>query len=943
MTVSEKAYYEQFNDPAVDDYTFTISQPVRGTCEWILKGQEYKLWAQEPRTSIVWLTGHAGSGKSVLAKFITQHLEKDASSRQDTVICSFFCNNELSALKDARSLLRRIIFQLLKQHSELTKKIMSTSDDDSSGRTIFENYDRLWSILMIILHEIRTRSVHIIIDALDECEENTRDRFMNDLAKLVSRSRLSSAMSLKIWITSRPDLSINDYFTTSKPQRLALEDNGDDTDRDLRLVIKERVQKLADKLQLKNGTVSGIEDHLIENADRTFLWVQFALELLERSLRTAPGDFRRVLAGFPRKLEDVYIHFLHEIRDEDRDFARKVLSAVIGGFRPLTLEELNVIISMSRSQQGNCHDLAHLEKDYLHENIIVDIERILGPLVKISNSRVYLVHLSLKEFLCQSVVRNPGEEGPQREYINIGDAHLMQAFACMAYLSFDDFTQDIYSKTRSYTGRQSFASSETSVQRTNSQLWSNTSSDVREEDESVDGYIFGNYRETFEPIDPKVRAIVQERYTLFEYASLNWVHHFAKCQDLSNQNLRSLAIRLTDRCSERRYSNWLRLYLAGTIWEPGDPRSWDQFTIAGYFGHHVSLETLLDQLDSIRPESLSLALHWASRNGHEKCVVRLLKTNVVPDSCRPSTQSALCSAAVNGHTGIVKALATDPRVDVNFKGWLGICPLQYAAIEGHFEIVDFFLRQERVDPNMQDECGQTPVAEAIDRGHKEIALRFARDHRVDVNYADIDGLSLIDRAAKRGKEEETALLLQFPRVDVNTPCATTGRSPLAEAAMCGHITIVEQMVRSRKLDKSHSHKDGNGRNAISLAAGSGFDSIVTLLLKYRIPGIDEQDAVERWTPLFWALESPRNRSATVKCLLESTQVDTNGRDRNGRTATSWSVQYDDEACLRLLLTTKGIDPLIPDNNGLTPLDLARSLQDRSHMTALLEIYSHSGR
>ena len=881
---------------------------------------------------MVWLTGHAGSGKSVLAKFITQHLEKDALPRDDTVVCSFFCNNEVSALKDARSLLRRVISQILKKYGELTKKAMSASDDDSSGHTLIESYDRLWSTFTTILHDVYASSVNIIIDALDECEETSRDRFMNDLAKLVDHSKLSSSKFLKIWITSRPYLSLNEYFMGFVPQRVALEDNGDDTDRDLRLVIKERVKDLAERLRLKQDTVNGIENHLIENADRTFLWVQFALELLKKSLLTVPGDFRRVLAGLPRKLEDTYTRFLHEIMDEDKDFARKILFAIIGSFWPLTLEELNVLISMSRSQQGNCNDLASLEKEYLHENIRIDIERVLGPLIKVSNSKVYLVHLSLKEFLCQRVIRTSDQAGPRREYIDTGHAHLMLAFACMAYLSFDDFTQNIYIKARSHNEHQSLASSETSIQRNNSQ-WSSPSSDTGEDDEPVDGYIFGNYREEFQTINQEVRATVKQHYTLFEYASMNWADHFANCQDLANENLKHLAIRLTNRRSHGRYSNWLRFHLARTLWGPGDAWSWDQFAIAGCFGHFVSLETLIEQTDSIRPESLSLALCWASRNGHEKCVVRLLKTNVVPDSCRPSKQSALCSAAVNGYTGIVKALATDPRVDINFKGWLGICPLSCAAFEGHLEIVDFLLRQERIDPNMQDDVGQTPLSSAISHGHSETALRLAKDRRVNVNYADGDGMRLIDIAAKGGKEEEVALLLQLPRVDVNTPSAT-GRTPLAEAAVSGHIASVEQLVRTRKLDKSHSHRDKDGRSAISLAAGKGFSDIITLLLGYQIPGVDEKDTIEEWTPLFWALEA--NRISTVKLLLNSKRVNVNHQDHTGRTPLFWAVSYGNEESLRLLLGAPEVDISIPDNEGLTPLDWADKSEIDPHMAKILE-------
>ncbi|KAL6715939.1 hypothetical protein ACLMJK_006901 [Lecanora helva] len=937
LTTSEKVWCEKFKDSAVEDYASSISKPVGGTCEWILADQGYDFWVQASGNSLFWISGYAGSGKSVLANFITRRLEKSTFSNSNTIICSFFCS---SALSDAKSIVRRIIYQILQRQGGLVRHVLSALEKDLDEHRLFENYDRLWSIFLSILKDSQFVSITIIIDALDECNEQTIQRFMESLGILVEDSRHLITQRVQLLITSRPDLAIDSYFTKYKPQRLALEDRGSNIDSDLGLVIEERLENLAGRLSLHQGNLSEIKNYLAQHADRNFLWVIFALELLEKGLRTNPGDFHRVLSGLPKKLQETYTRFFHEIEIEDRDFARTILSAVIGSYRPLVLEELNIIISMAKSQQNACRNMMTLKKEFLHVNLRVDVERVLGPLIKIFDSRVYLIHFSLKEFLCGPVPQTSNGKRPQREYMDIGRAHIQLASACISYLLLDDFTKDLYSEAKSATDCQSIAPLEASGMQERFEHSEDVDDAV--EDESLDGYIYGNTWEKFEKLDSRVLVDVKNRYTLLEYAATFWGQHLAECQDLASEKLNDLAIRLTDRRSNCRYSNWLRLHLAGTQWAPGDPWHWDQFAIAGYFGHLISLDILLDRTLSIRDESLAMALYFASRHGHEKCVVRLLKTNVKPDSCRPNGQSALCSAALNGHLGVVKALAAHPDVDVNYKGFAEIRPLGHAAHEGHLDVVDFLLRQPHVDPNAGAGDGTVAIYDAVHAGHREVALRLARDGRADVNYSDNPdgaGRRIIDRFVLESNEDAIALLLQLPRVDVNSPCSLTGRTPLAEAASYGYTAIIEQFGRSRKLDRSHSHKDRDGRSAISLAAGHGFDQAVNLLIKYRIPGIDEKDYVEEWTPLIWALKSPTNTAATVKCLLNGDEVNPNQTDKIGRTAVCWAVHCNDAACLQLLLSTEGIDPSIPDNDGVTPLDWARKLEDRSSMIMTLESYS----
>lgn len=205
-------------------------------------------------------------------------------------------------------------------------------------------------------------------------------------------------------------------------------------------------------------------------------------------------------------------------------------------------------------------------------------------------------------------------------------------------------------------------------------------------------------------------------------------------------------------------------------------------------------------------------------------------------------------AAGSGETNVVKLLLTDDHIEADAVGWQGRTPL-YGAISGHF----------------------VGVVELL-----------ATDSRVNAKHIDKDNITPFALAASEGDEEIVAILLKIPGIDVDRP-SKDGRTPLARAAQFGHSAVIKQLKRSGKLNKEHSHKDTTGRNAYSLAALGGHDEVIKLLLRYGLPGIDEEDE-HRWRPLFWALEAPT--SSTVGTLINSGQVNVNHQDHSGRTALS---------------------------------------------------------
>lgn len=823
--------------------------------------------------------------------------------------------------RDATAILRSLIFQLLTERRDLIKHVKSSFDYDRDGTHILKSYDRLWSIFDDLLCDNDLGPVSIVLDAIDECEKSSRKRLMENIAELVDSLRAKGSRCVRFLITSRPSSLITSCFTGYKPQHLPLEEQGREIEEDLRLVIHQRVGKIATRIEAKQDTIALMERSLTENADRTFLWLKFALDILDDGLLSPPGDFRRILAELPRDLEQAYEHYLQRIPRGQEELAVKVFRLVIASVRPLSLDEINIAISSQDVASTDCHSLEQLKKEHFHTKIEADIWQVLGSLIRISDMKVYLVHLSLKEYLCKSILSSSDGMSSKRYHVELGDANVFLASACMNYLLLDDFSEDLYSEANI---NQRYSPS-------NSSQSSQSEQQVESEGEegSEDDYgMFGDMLQEKAEVDATTCARLARRYPFFDYAATHWAKHFAQGQSSADAALQDLALRLSDKTTLDVFENWFRFFWISEMFPLEYPSTFDQVVTASFFDHFTVLDILLGRPDKNHQESLQNALYWASRSGNDACICRILQTDADPGV---DNQRSLKIAAKFGNLDVVRVLTTDSRVEIDCGTSNGTPPLLRAAKGGHVDVVRFLLSKENTTADCIDFQGKTALHWAIQGSHFGVVEVLVRDGRVDINRVDKDGRTSFSLAAEKGMDQIVELLLRQPNIDVNHP-SSKGRTPLSFAAEFGHSSVLKSLARSKNLTTSHSHADTTGRNAFSWAASTGRDTFIQRLQRYEMPGIDEEDEF-KWTPLFWALEAPT--STTIKILLESGAVAVNRRDHSGRTSLSWIVSYGKEAFFHELLGAKGVDPIIKDNGGLTSLDWARKLE-RPYFLSMLE-------
>lgn len=869
----------------------------------------------QKETCLLWISGYPGSGKTILSAYLLEYLDAgEFSPSLHTTLCYFFCDEKIETQRDGMAILRSIIHQLLVRRRLLIKHVKDAYD--RYGPQFDQSFNTLWRIFIAIAGDKRVGTISVIVDAIDECEETTRERFLREVINLISKSPSSNSSipCVKFLLTSRPLLGRQ--YTTNL---LQLDPSQNHIERDLRLVIQTKVEGIVQRFQCSPNVRTYLEDALYSKADRTFLWVTLVLHLLEKSIFASQNDYRLIIDRLPKTLTATYERFLHGISSEYQLVATRLLHFLVGSSRPLTLEEMRTLMAM----QDHHRTLAAVEEN-AQPNIRETIEGVLGPLVRIWDSRIYLVHQSLKEFLQTLSIQR---SNPLSEIYGVDPrrASLVLAETCVSYLLLDDFKQDLFLQDQSSINEspKSLVTPSTGV-------------------ESVENFwdTFGLEEDTLfkDPalLEAEACASIGALYPFFDYSARHWTEHFSTACSISSPQLQESVIILSD-ASSCQGLNWLRFYWHYAEPSLPYPRDFSPLIVASYFGHSTSLQSLLRNGFSTESQVGVKGLYWASRMGHRVVVDLFLREQVNPDAKIIDGQNALIAAVKFNRPDVVERLLEDDGFMTDRNEYLVNCPamggrtpLSIAAGSGLVEIVKQLLRHSRIQPDIPDFDQWTPLFWSLNGKYLNVLKLLVADERVNVNHVDRSGRNILSWAASAGELEFVKYLLSVERLRAHET-DRNGRTALSWAAGNGHLDTILYLRRTQRVNVCKKDKDG--RSALSWASSGGHHKVVEYLIKHDPKGVDEGD-VDGWTPLAWALFSQAPK--TVQALLDSGLVDVNKKDRGGRSALSWAASYGYLNVVQILLKTQGIEIDSKDNGGLTPLscaqrhpDVVKALQDAS--------------
>ncbi|KAF2679968.1 hypothetical protein K458DRAFT_374045 [Lentithecium fluviatile CBS 122367] len=378
---------------------------------------------------IFWLCGMAGTGKSTIARTAAETF-----ATGDKLGASFFFKKGEGERGNASRFFSTIASDLVVHAPGMLPGIRKALDEDSalSQRALKDQFEKL------ILHPLsRVSQTHstipawiIVVDALDECE---REEDVRAILQLLTRAKDMQPVSLRVLVTSRPELHIRLGFKqmpNGTYQDLVLHQVTKKTiEHDIRLFYEHELSAIRQERMLSPDwpTADQIQA-LVELAVPLFIFAATVCRYIGTKGGHPEGYLRKVL-GYQKstfsQLDRTYLPILEQLlleQEEDEKEAwlqafRKLVGSIVVLESPLS------IASLARLLQVPQKEIA-CRLDALHSVLSVSDNQDIP---------VRLLHLSFRDFLVDRQ-----RQGKSQFWIDARDTHKSLAYFCLELMSGPD-------------------------------------------------------------------------------------------------------------------------------------------------------------------------------------------------------------------------------------------------------------------------------------------------------------------------------------------------------------------------------------------------------------------------------------------------------------------------------------------------------------------------
>ncbi|KAH9016025.1 hypothetical protein EDB85DRAFT_2280101 [Lactarius pseudohatsudake] len=329
-------------DPSTNQNIASTTQH-EGTATWFFQGSIFVGWKSKSTTSLLWIHGKPGSGKSILCSAIIQDIlvlwEAGLAS-----MAYFYFDFKDTDKQNLRNLLPSLLTQLSTRSDsccDILSRIYKTHDDGARKPGTNTLIECLKEMLALPGHG----PIYIILDALDECPNTSgippaRRQVLDLINDLVGLQLLN----LHICITSRPENDIRAALEPLTFHPVSIHEQSGQK-KDIEDYIRSVVYAGSDTAmrRWRDKDKELVIETLTDKADGMFRWVFCQLEVLQHCF---PQSIRRTLNELPKSLDETYKRVLKEIGMANRDHAHRLLQCLTAAARPLRVEELAEILAL---------------------------------------------------------------------------------------------------------------------------------------------------------------------------------------------------------------------------------------------------------------------------------------------------------------------------------------------------------------------------------------------------------------------------------------------------------------------------------------------------------------------------------------------------------------------------------------------------------------------
>ena len=301
------------------------------TFEWMLEDSStgFREWLQ-CQNGIYWISGKAGSGKSTLMKFLSDHrsvkyyLHEWAGPDADIFLISWFFWNAGSPMqKSKQGLFQSLLFQVMRRCPWCIPIVCPERWQDKSG---YGEHSDPWTVEELsnafnILAQQPLQNIRfcIFIDGLDEY-----DGLPNEIIRILEN--IAESPSIKICLSSRPWNEFQTAFGDGKCNgTILIQDyTKPDVERFVKEILKE--DRSFTRAERADPRYRDFVSDVIEKANGVFLWVYLVVRQLLKGLGETNRlrDLQNRLKTMPQDLETYFQQIFDRIDRADRTESAKV-------------------------------------------------------------------------------------------------------------------------------------------------------------------------------------------------------------------------------------------------------------------------------------------------------------------------------------------------------------------------------------------------------------------------------------------------------------------------------------------------------------------------------------------------------------------------------------------------------------------------------------------
>lgn len=388
------------------------------------------------------LSGPAGSGKSVLTRFVAETILSGGNSLQTTqgyLGVTYFCSYCEVALSSESAVLRSILHQLIQKSPASQALVRNILEQRTpQGLKISLTTDLLWQAIRETLAMDSMRYTFIAIDAIEELGTATAIIILTELLKIINAlNTLKPTHRIRVFVSSRHNAEYNSAF----PSLVELRILKSEMQPEIRKYVRDAIEQFAaDQHDFANATSSStrreIVDEICKRADGMFLLAVMVWDDFKKTSKwdeATVDDKMQRLDSAPLGMYSFYDKMMFQIDSSVREEILEIFAILAIAARPLSSHGLETILGLSYTGKP----IRKAADIPINRSIGDFIEKYIPDLIaRRDDDTLTFVHLSFKEYLLKMWDKTDAQD--------LTKARRIITRACLKYLKLQDLLHDAF-------------------------------------------------------------------------------------------------------------------------------------------------------------------------------------------------------------------------------------------------------------------------------------------------------------------------------------------------------------------------------------------------------------------------------------------------------------------------------------------------------------------